>query len=68
MILSLLADSMIIVMEFASGGNLKGYLKDHRKHANTILPLTSNNLLTFARDVASGMDHLTKFEVTILNQ
>ena len=58
----------MIVMEFAPGGNLKGYLRDHRTHANTVLPLTSNNLLSFALDVASGMDHLTKFEVTISNQ
>ena len=58
----------MIVLEFASAGNLKGYLKDPRTHANTLLPLTSSNLLTFARDVACGMDHLTKYEVTIPNE
>ena len=63
---SFLADSMMIVMELA-GGNLKGYLKDHRTNANTTLPLTSNSLVTFARDIACGMDHLTKYEVNPSN-
>ena len=59
----------MIVMEYASKGCLKDYLKyDRTTHkygnlAHGSTSLTSRDLLTFAYQVAQGMDHVSKLKV-----
>ena len=63
-------DPLVIVMEYASKGCLKDYLKCDRTtqiygnlaHGST--SLTSRDLLTFAYQVAQGMDHVSKLQVS----
>ena len=56
-------------MEYASKGCLKEYLKYDRTTqvygnlAYGITALTSRDLLTFAYQVAQGMDHVSKLKV-----
>ena len=53
----------MVVMEFASKGNLKGYLNDHRTIVDGTNSLTSQTLITFAMEIACGMDHVTRLNV-----
>ena len=56
-------------MEYASKGCLKDYLKCDRTAqiygnlAHGSISLTSRDLLTFAYQVAQGMDHVSKLKV-----
>ena len=58
-----ISDSLMVVMEFASKGNLKGYLNDHRTIVDGTNSLTSQKLITFATEIACGMDHVTRLNV-----
>ena len=58
-----ISDSLMVVMEFALNGNLKGYLIDQRTNVHGPHSLTSKNLIKFAMEIACGMDHVTKLNV-----
>ncbi|XP_070550599.1 tyrosine-protein kinase SRK3-like [Ptychodera flava] len=55
---------MVLIMEYASYGNLKTYLKDNRqlftpgKHESS-----RSQMLAFATDVANGMKHLQRIKI-----
>ncbi|XP_038048539.1 tyrosine-protein kinase receptor Tie-1-like [Patiria miniata] len=57
---------LYVALEYLPNGNLRDYLRSTRpkqqgamKSDDGVSPLTSSNLLTFAIDIASGMDHLS---------
>ncbi|XP_070552058.1 fibroblast growth factor receptor 4-like [Ptychodera flava] len=60
---------IVLIMEYASYGNLKTYLKENRqlftpgKHESS-----RNQMLAFATDVANGMKHLQRNKVMILRR
>ena len=56
-------DKYLLVMELASKGNLLDYL--HQKRTDKLRPLSVHEVLHFAMQIASGMEHLVKQQVMV---
>ena len=53
----LIIGTLFVAIEYVALGDLRDYLRTTRESGHV---LTSSRLLTFAFDVAKGMDHLSK--------
>ena len=53
----------LLVMELASRGNLLEYL--HQKRTDKLQPLSVHEVLKFAMQISSGMEHLTRQQVIL---
>ena len=53
----------LLVMELASKGNLLDYLR--QKRSDQFYPLSINEVLNFAKQIALGMEHLASQNVMI---
>lgn len=54
-------DKYLLVMELASRGNLLDYL--HHKRIDRLEPLTVHEALSFAKQIALGMEYLASQQV-----
>ncbi|XP_039442885.1 fibroblast growth factor receptor homolog 1-like [Culex pipiens pallens] len=52
---------LFVIVEYAVHGNLKSFLHDHRSESTTTL--TTNQLVSFASQIASGMQHLSSMKL-----
>ncbi|XP_038113504.1 fibroblast growth factor receptor homolog 1 [Culex quinquefasciatus] len=52
---------LFVIVEYAAHGNLKSFLEDHRSESTTTL--TTNQLVSFASQIASGMQHLSSMKL-----
>ena len=63
--LRLFTDPLLVILEYAPGGNLRDYLRDHRQ-ATELLSL--RDLISFVYQVSRGMEHLSSMKVIIFLQ
>ena len=54
---------MLLVVEFADYGDLRGYLRDRRPSGSRPAGVTSMDMKLFAFQIASGMEHLSRLKI-----
>ncbi|EGT37740.1 hypothetical protein CAEBREN_13799 [Caenorhabditis brenneri] len=58
-----------IVMEFVDGGNLRGFLRKYKENiTDGCGEISTFNLISFAFQIANGMEHLAKIPVNYLKK